>query len=232
MKKLKYYFASAALALSVSSCNFLDLTPQGAENSENYFNALDNAIYAVNGIYDMLQLDEGNGPDGQWVGGHFDFFLGDMTSDDSEKGSDDTDNIGLLRIAGGTAASSLDQAESFWIHGFWGVSRANYCIEGLEGATFDSAMRDRLMGEALFLRAYFNWYLVRMFGPIPLVTASVQPSDFGTVGRSSRIEVYAQVAEELLNAADWLPTRRQYSANDRGRATRAPPQALLVSVNR
>lgn len=230
MKKLKYYFASAALALSVSSCNFLDLTPQGAENSENYFNALDNAIYAVNGIYDMLQLDEGNGPDGQWVGGHFDFFLGDMTSDDSEKGSDDTDNIGLLRIAGGTAASSLDQAESFWIHGFWGVSRANYCIEGLEGATFDSAMRDRLMGEALFLRAYFNWYLVRMFGPIPLFTASVQPSDFGTVGRSSRNEVYAQIAEDLLKAADLLPTRSQYSANDMGRATKGAAQALLARI--
>ena len=108
MKKLKYYIASAALMFSVSSCNFLDLSPQGAENSENYFNALDNAIYAVNGIYDMLQLDEGNGPDGQWIGGHLEFFLGAMTYEDAEKGSDDTDNIGLLRIAGGTSASSRD----------------------------------------------------------------------------------------------------------------------------
>ncbi len=230
MKKLKYYIASAAVMLSVSSCNFLDLSPQGAENSENYFNALDNAIYAVNGIYDMLQLDEGNGPDGQWIGGHFDFFLGDMTSDDAEKGSDDTDNIGLLRIAGGTSASSLEQAEFFWIHGFWGVSRANYCIEGLEAATFDEDMRNRLMGESLFLRGYFNWYLVRMFGGIPLFTSSVQPSDFGSVKRSSVNEVYQQIEADLKKAIELLPTRSQYATNDLGRATKGAAQALLARV--
>lgn len=230
MKKLVYYIASAAVTLSMSACNFLDLSPQGSENSENYFNTIDNAIYAVNGIYDMLQLDEGNGPDGQWLGGHFDFFLGDMTSDDAEKGSDDTDNISLLRIAGGTSAASLEQAENFWIHGFWGVSRANYVIEGLNKATFDEGIRNRLMGEALFLRGYFNWYLVRMFGPIPLFTESVQPSDFGTVQRVSVNEVYKQVAQDLLTAAELLPTRSQYSTNDLGRATKGAAQALLARV--
>ena len=134
MKKIIYSIATVALSLSFTACNnFLNLEPQGSENSDNYFNTSENAIYAVNGIYDMLQFDEGNGPDGQWVGGHFDFFLGDMTSDDAEKGSTDTDNTALLRIAGGTSTSSLDQAEAFWMHGFWGVSRANYVLEGLDG---------------------------------------------------------------------------------------------------
>lgn len=230
MKKI-IYIASLAFCLSATSCNdFLDLKPQGSENSGNYFTEQENAVYAVNGIYDMLQFDEGNGPDGQWVTGHFDFFLGDMTSDDAEKGSTETDNVPLLRIAGGTANSSLEQAEAFWIHGFWGVSRANYVIEGLKDATWDATLRDRLMGEALFLRAYFNWYLVRMFGPIPLFTASVQPSDFGKAGRASVNEVYAQIAKDLNDAAELLPARSGYDMNDLGRATSGAAQALLARV--
>lgn len=230
MKKI-YITSALALCLSMTSCNdFLDLKPQGSENSGNYFTQQENAIYAVNGIYDVLQYDEGNGPDGQWVTGHFDFFLGDMTSDDSEKGSTETDNTPLLRIIGGTSSSSLEQAESFWIHGFWGVSRANYAIEGLKDVTWDSALRDRLMGEALFLRAYFNWYLVRTFGPIPLFTASVQPSDFGKIGRASVNEVYTQIAKDLEAAAALLPTRSGYAAKELGRATSGAAQALLARI--
>lgn len=229
----KYLFiASLALCLATTTgCNdFLDLKPQGSENSGNYFLNQENALYAVNGIYDMLQYDEGDGPDGQWVTGHFDFFLGDMTSDDSEKGSTETDNSGLLRIIGGTSNSSLEQAEAFWIHGFWGVSRSNYVLEGLADVTWDSSLRDRLRGEALFLRAYFNWYLVRMFGPIPLFTASVQPSDFGKIQRSSVNAVYAQIALDLTEAATLLPTRSSYSAGNLGRATSGAAQALLARV--
>ena len=230
MKRLMY-ITSLAFGLAAASCNdFLDLTPQGSENSGNYFSESDNAIYAVNGIYDILQYDEGAGPDGQWLTGHFDFFLGDMTSDDAEKGSTETDNTPIARIVGGTSTSSLEQAEAFWVHGFWGVSRANYVIEGLQDVTWDAALRDRLLGEALFLRAYHYWYLVRTFGPVPLFTASVQPSDFGQVQRASVNEVYAQIAEDLKEAARLLPERSGYSANELGRATKGAANALLARV--
>ena len=127
--------------LFISACNdFLDLKPQGSENSANFFSSADNGVYAVNGIYDMLQLDEGAGPDGQWMAHHHDFFVGDLISDDSEKGSNDSDFNTLLQLAGGTATASDAQANAFWIHGFWGVSRANYAIEGLTSATWDEAL--------------------------------------------------------------------------------------------
>lgn len=228
---MKNIIALLTLCLLLTACNdFLDLKPQGSENSDNYFNTEENATYAVNGIYDVLQFDEGDGPDGQWVGGHFDFFLGDMTSDDAEKGSTDTDNLDLLRIIGGTGTSSLAQAEAFWIHGFWGVSRANYVIEGLQNVSWNEAARDRLLGEALFLRAYFNWYLVSKFGPIPLFTTSAQPSDFGSVERASVNEVYTQIAIDLNDAADLLPGRSGYATANLGRATKGAAQSLLARV--
>lgn len=231
MKKITYYALSLTFGFLLSGCSdFLDLTPQGSENSGNYFNSKENGIYAVNGIYDMLQLDEGAGPDGQWMAHHHDFFVGDLISDDSEKGSNDADFSSLIKLAGGTGTAVDEQVGAFWIHGFWGVSRANYAIEGLSKATWDNALRNRLMGEALFLRSYFNWYLVRMYGPIPLFTASVQPSDFGKIQRSSVNQVYTQIATDLLEAIKLLPERSQYPISETGRATKGAARSLLARV--
>ena len=231
MKNIKQYTTVFALSLALASCNdFLDLKPQGSENSDNYFELQSNAVYAVNGVYDMLQLDEGAGPDGQWMAHHHDFFLGDLISDDSEKGSNDGDMVSLLQLISGKATASDGQAESFWIHGYWGVSRANWVIEGLQAAKWNPTLRDRLYGEALFLRAYFNWYLVRTFGPIPLFTSSVMPSDFGKVGRSSVNAVYTQIAADLNEAIDLLPERSQYDVAEMGRATKGAARGLLARV--
>jgi len=84
-------------------------------------------------------------------------------------------------------------SSSFWIHGYWGVSRANYVLENLPNVTWDPTLRDRLTGEALFLRGYFYWYLVRLYGGVPVFTTSVSPSDFGSAKRATLNEVYAQI---------------------------------------
>ena len=231
MKNNIYTILTVACCIVFTACNdFLDLSPQGSENSANFFNSPDNGVYAVNGIYDMLQLDEGAGPDGQWMAHHHEFFIGDLISDDSEKGSNDADFNTLLQLAGGTATPSDAQAGAFWIHGFWGVSRANYAIEGLSKATWDEGLRNRLMGEALFLRGYFNWYLVRMYGRIPLFTASVQPSQFGSTPRSSVNEVYAQFAADLKEAINLLPEKSGYAATEMGRDTKGAARALLARI--
>lgn len=231
MKKAFNYIASLVLIFSMTGCNdFLDLKPQGAENSANYFNSAENGIYAVNGIYDMLQLDEGSGPDGQWMGHHHDFFVGDIISDDAEKGSNDGDYGSLRELVGGNAKPSVDESKNFWIHGFWGVSRANYTLENLPKVTWDPALRDRLIGESLFLRGYFYWYLVRMYGGVPLFTTSVQPSEFGKTGRASLNECYARITEDLLGAIDLLPEKSQYAASEMGRATKGAARALLARV--
>ena len=98
------------MSCSLMSCNdFLDLKEQGKENSENYFNDKENAIMAVNGIYDILAYDEGNDADGVWRGGHFDFFLGDIVSDDAERGSNEGEGTDLFKIAGGKIESSMEK---------------------------------------------------------------------------------------------------------------------------
>jgi starch-binding outer membrane protein, SusD/RagB family len=231
MKKIASILTVALLAFTMAGCSdFLDLTPQGSENSANYFNSAENGVYAVNGIYDMLQLDEGAGPDGQWMGHHHDFFIGDLISDDSEKGSNAGDYAALRWLIGGEGIATMAEATNYWIHGFWGVSRANYVLENLPKVSWDPQLRDRLTGEALFLRAYFYWYLVRMYGGVPLFTSSVKPSDFGKVKRASVNECYTQIAKDLLEAAELLPEKSQYANSEMGRATKGAAKALLARV--
>jgi len=222
---------SAALILSLSGCNdFLDLKPQGAENSGNFFNTKENGERAVIGIYDMLQLDEGAGPDGQWMGHHHDFFMGDIRTDDAEKGSNDGDYGEMWEMVDYTITPQNGFSTNFWIHGFWGVSRANFALDNLSTVTWDPAVRDRLIGEASFFRAYFYWYMVRIYGGVPLFTTSVSPSDFGKVKRASLNECYTQIAKDLTKAIELLPTKSLIPTSETGRVSKGAAQALLARI--
>jgi len=231
MKKLNFYIITAIVAISLSGCNdFLELKPQGSENSDNFFLQKENAVRAVNGIYDQLQLDEGAGPDGQWMAHHHDWFIGDIISDDAEKGSNAGDYLEFRDLVNWDLKPSQSMSSSFWIHGFWGVSRANYVLESLPNVQWDPSLRDRLTGESLFLRAYFYWYLVRVYGGVPIFTSSVKPSDFGNVKRASINEVYTQISADLTQAIELLPEKSGYGVSETGRATKGAARALLARI--
>ena len=233
MNKITYnILITALLAIFLSGCkDFLDIKPQGSENSDNFFLQKENAIRAVNGIYDQLQLDEGAGPDGQWMSHHHDFYIGDILSDDSEKGSNDADYPEFRHLVMWDLKSTEGISSSFWIHGFWGVSRANYVLDNLPTVTWDAKLRDRLSGEALFLRGYFYWYLVRIYGGVPLFTNSVSPSDFSKTKRASANAVYTQISKDLMQAIELLPEKSEYPVADMGRATKGAARALLARIN-
>ena len=154
MKNIKNYILIAVFAFSFSSCeDFLDLKQQGQENSDNYFNSEENAIAAVNGIYDCLQLDEGSGPDGQWMNHHHDFFLGDLISDDDEKGSNDEDMNSLLHLIAGTGSNACYMEEMrnietvdgdegrMCVNMEWGAFGDNGCLDDMR-TQYDRAVDD------------------------------------------------------------------------------------------
>ena len=231
MKKTINILLSAVLTIGLSGCSdFLDLKPQGSENSANFFESQENGVRAIIGIYDMLQLDEGAGPDGQWMGHHHDFIMSDIRSDDAEKGSNDGDYGAMWEMVEYTMTPQIGFASDFWIHGFWGVSRTNYALDNLPNVSWNPAVRDRLIGEASFLRAYYYWYLVRTFGGVPLFTSSVKPSDFGKVQRASLNECYTQIANDLLKAIELLPEKGTIPAVETGRASKGAARALLARI--
>lgn len=227
MKKI--YYIIFAFSLIMTSCNdFLELDPLAQENSGNYMNNEENAIKVINGIYDILSQTEGRGPDGIWMSHHYDFHFASIATDDAVKGSKLSDSPELSDIESFNAKVGNSISDAFWIHGFWGVSRSNYAIANLPGATINEDLKNRLLGESYFLRAYHYIYLLHHFGGVPLFTAPLNPSEFGNSPRASLHTTFEFINEDLKKAIGLLPEKSEYAAKDLGRATKGAAKGLLA----
>ncbi|WP_028298514.1 RagB/SusD family nutrient uptake outer membrane protein [Olivibacter sitiensis] len=228
MKRTLYYTLVLSVLLMASCKNFLELEPQGQENSGNFMNTEENAIRVINGIYDILSQTEGRGPDGIWMSHHYDFFFSSIATDDAVKGSNLSDYPELAAIEGYRAQLGNSVAEAFWIHGFWGVSRSNYAIKNLPESPINETLKNRLLGESYFLRAYHYIYLLKHFGGVPLFDEPVNPSDFGNRQRATLHETFEFINADLERAIALLPEKSQYAPTDLGRATKGAARTLLA----
>lgn len=229
MKTIKYIFALLMVAVLLPACqDFLEREPLGRETDQNYFNDETNAVLAINGIYDVLSWDEGPGNFGVYVPHNYEFFYGDVVSDDAAKGSTRSDFPELAELEEWRATANNGPIYGTWTNNFTGISRANTAIKNLPAATIDEELKNRLLGEAKFLRAYFYFYQVRMFGEVPLFPEPVKPSEFGQVGRAPIAEVYQLIEQDLRDAIELLPEKNAFAEADLGRATKGAARAYLA----
>ena len=170
----------------------------------------------VNGIYGMMT--------------EFDYafaYLGitEILSDNADKGSSPSDNgTDKRELDDLLFTSSTSSFGAMWTNWYKSIGRASYAIEYTEsfGIT-DEAYKNRLIGEAKFLRAFNYFFLVRGFGDVPLQHISL-------FNRAPKEEVYAYIEADLLDAIEKLPAKSQYAPADLGRATKGAAQALLAKV--
>ncbi|TPG58978.1 RagB/SusD family nutrient uptake outer membrane protein [Hymenobacter nivis] len=222
--------AFAALVTLTPGCQkFLDKEPLGATTQSNLFNDPVNAVQAVNAVYDVTSWDQG--PKfgvGDYVGQTYEWMFGDVMSDDAEKGSTPSDFSALIDLKNWTVNPSNVPVTTLWVHSFTGIARANTVINNIDGGTIDAALKSRLKGEALFLRAYFYFNLVKTFGGMPLFEKAVLPTEVTSVTRSSIAETYAFIEKDLKAAAALLPEKSGYASADLGRATKGAANGYLA----
>jgi hypothetical protein len=92
----------------------------------------------------------------------------------------------------------------------------------------DIELRNRILGEAKFLRAYFYFNLVNIFGEIPLKLNPPINTDEVNRPKSSVDVVYAQIEKDLQESATVLEVN--YTGSDVGRATRGAALGLLAKA--
>jgi len=102
------------------------------------------------------------------------------------------------------------------------IRAANVAIENLPTATFDPANRDRLLGEAHFLRAYYFHQLVRFYGGVPLVAKSYGLDEDYNLERSS----YEDCVKFIVADLDKAITLLNGKPNTKGRANKLAAMAL------
>lgn len=109
------------------------------------------------------------------------------------------------------------------------IYRANAILEGLSDSTIDSEKRNQLLGEAKFIRAFCYFYLVNLYGDLPLVlTTSYQENS--TLPRSPAAEVYKQIVDDLMDAKSKLKSDFSNSNNERVRPNQGTAAAMLARV--
>lgn len=225
MKKRNIYITLAsALVLLFGSCSkdFLE-TPAPNISDTSYFTSDDAATSAVIGVYDLLSRYESTEIH-EWM-------LGDIVSDDAEKGGEGPNDQAYCQELKEFRANSENQLlQARWTDSYIGINRSNKLIDGVEGNEKISAeVQARVIGEAKFLRAYFHFQLTKVFGKIPVVTKVLKPSEF-TLPQNEIAEVYAQIELDLSAAMSVLPKKTDLSADEMGRVTKGAAQAMLVKM--
>ncbi|PWD99529.1 RagB/SusD family nutrient uptake outer membrane protein [Marinilabilia rubra] len=219
------------LGFLIMGCSdFLEVDPINTQSEENFFDEPENAILAVNGCYDIVGMTEGPGPDGNWMTHNYEFFWGDICSDDAEKGSQPSDFQDITDLATWDAKPENGPANALWIKIYDGMSRCNTALTQLKSSPLEDELRQRLMGEVYFLRGYLTFYGARVFGGIPVFTENVTPSDFGAVERATLHETFLQIESDFEAAIGFLPYKGEYGAENMGRATKGAARHYLARL--
>ncbi len=118
----------------------------------------------------------------------------------------------------------------FWNKLYSTIANANDLIKTLDNLQLDSAFKNRAYGEAYFLRAFSYYYLVRLYGGVPLRLKSVDINSDFYLARNTVDEVYAQIFEDFKKASELLPLYSKISQAQLGRASKGAAQALLAQA--
>ncbi|KAF2517688.1 RagB/SusD family nutrient uptake outer membrane protein [Flavobacterium foetidum] len=215
---MKKYFLTTIITLTLFStlsisCSdeFVDPKPEYSIDSENYFNSKEEYDNALIAAYDLLQSSYVN------------VLLGEIASDNTLCGGESpTDVIGFQQIDDMIHTPVNSNLRDIWNWMFAGVQRANYILEFKDKTDFTG--KNQIIAEARFLRAYYQFELVKWFGGIPMKgDARFKIGDEKIIGRSYVADVYASIEADLTFAAANLSP----DASQKGRVTRGAALALL-----
>ncbi|WP_347839579.1 RagB/SusD family nutrient uptake outer membrane protein [uncultured Draconibacterium sp.] len=127
-----------------------------------------------------------------------------------------------------TYSSSSNYLRNSWNSIYHVVNNSNLVLEYVPQMEINEAVKNRITGEAYFLRALSYLNLVRSYGGVPLkLKATLDDSDLHTP-RASKEEVYQQIFEDLKMAIQLMPVASEQPTAEYGRATKGSAQALLA----
>ncbi|QES89841.1 RagB/SusD family nutrient uptake outer membrane protein [Rhizosphaericola mali] len=218
------YILFSSIILICSCKKVLDKTPLATQTEESLYSDSSQAILGVNAIYDAASWDETNG-----IGANLEWMFGDLLSNDAEKGSTLNDFSALTALKNWSSDPGNNPARDAYADMYQTIYRANVAIQNLNNASWNSDLKTRLIGEARFLRGYAYFYLLRLFGGVPLVTSPLSVSEMN-VQRSTFAQTAALIESDLKFADSTLPLKSQYASSDIGRATKGAAEGYLARV--
>ena len=242
--KTRHKAAASILIISAFSCTDLHKDPIGLLTPEQVSTdpTLNSVEVSVTSSYQMLANTLNLLDTWRWdLGTVFrnDIILQDMASDDvSKKWLPDGDQAWMDQVVSFNFTSSNQAFNGQWSYDYEGISRSNLAISYLTDAAItakiaiDPALKNRLLGEVYFLRAFYYFDLVNNFGDVPLLLKPLKSfSDaYAVAKRETKANVYAQISSDLAQAKTLLPNSKYSDPAEPFRASKGAVLAMQAKV--
>lgn len=237
--KLKHYIILIFCSVLFACKKTIDLYPQSNLNTGTYYSNLEEVKAALTGCYNGMQSSLFN----EWQ-------FTELRSDNAKQGSPGSTasaNRDLSDLDMFIPSPSQQQIYNYWLATYNNIRNTNIVLQKL-GVVYDPAAgaitfgditipisdadRKQLAGEAMVIRAYHYFNLVRLFGGVFLVYAPISPSEAKAMNRSTAADIYKLIEADLKSAATSMNTLKfnQIAGVNLGRATGWAAKGLLAKV--
>ncbi|NME72556.1 RagB/SusD family nutrient uptake outer membrane protein [Flammeovirga aprica] len=224
MKKYINHLLVSSTIFLTACLGQLEKAPYGEALEDDFYKTSEDAISAINAAYTQAQ----------WINDGFFSPMAalDCSSDDVFKGGGHAgDQAGLTELSNYTITTSNTIVGDKWSSAYQGIFKTNKVLEKVPEIEMDETLKNRILGEAYFLRGYFYYDLLIQFGGVIKVDHPLSSEEFNK-SRSSRSEIVDFIQEDLDLALGLLPKKSEYDQNnDLGRATKGASLAYLIKLN-
>jgi len=204
---LNMVLVSGIFLVLTSRCIDLDETPLDFTGPDNFYNDPSQIEAAFSSSMQRLYS--------AWSGYSYTYYNFD---------NDDQYRSGELVIGD-------DHGSDLWSAHYASIADVNPAIQALNddklGTSTTPEVKDQLMAQAKFIRAWNYFSLVRLWGDVPLILETTNVVT-GEITRTPSTEVYAQIENDLLFAVANLP--ESWPPENRGRPAKAAAKTLLAKV--
>ena len=202
----------------------------------------ESVIYSVTSSYQLLSSTLNIIGNWGWDDGTVlrnDFILQDIASGDMlKKWNPDGDQAWMDQFADFSFTASNSGINGQWSYDYAGVARTNLAISYLTDATMmtklgiDDASGKKMLGQVYFLRAFYYFDLVNLYGDVPLLTEPLKnfADAYNVAKREAKANVYIQISKDLDLAKTLLPDGKFSDATDKWRVSKGAVLAMQAKV--
>ncbi|HEY8936916.1 MAG TPA: RagB/SusD family nutrient uptake outer membrane protein [Cyclobacteriaceae bacterium] len=222
MKKIAKITLAYTLLFIMSACSdkFLDLKAPSV-SEDTFFETEQQASLALIGCYDVLGWDDTS---------YFPFWLGDILGHDSYKGGEGPgDNPWIEPLLVFDYSNNNPGLPVPFQQYYIGINRCNRVIDKVGVMTdemIDPSNKNQIVAEARFLRGYYYFELVKIFGEVPLVDHLLAAGNYN-LPKATFDQLWKFIEDDFKAAISVLPVKSQQVT---GRATKGAAQAFLCKA--
>src|ERR1044071_1654866 len=223
MKRL-YIIFFAFLSMSISSCDeFVELdTPKTQIVSAKVFENDAGARAAISGVLSQMM----NGVPFSGIQGFGITVAAGLSADELNNHSSSAQQNAVF--SNNLTASNNTTVSGNWSDMYLYIYESNAIIEGAEAPTgLSKKVKDQVIGEAKFFRAFCYFYLINLYGDVPLITST----DYRVnrlASRTPMADVYKQIETDLIDAQKLLLEDYSFSQDEKVEPNKWAATALLA----